>query len=73
MSDSEYIHALNNLAQSRHLTVSYSNTHTGTQHGGVWISIVYINGVEHGRATCTTRKDAQKAAARIALSVLELV
>lgn len=35
------INALNNFAQSRHLTVSYTDTHTGTQHAGVWISIVY--------------------------------
>ncbi|GAW04516.1 hypothetical protein F5879DRAFT_988614 [Lentinula edodes] len=69
----EPINALNNFAQSRHLTVSYTDTHTGTQHAGVWISIVYINGVEHGRATGSNRNAARAGAAQIALNVLELV
>ncbi|KAJ4474630.1 hypothetical protein C8J55DRAFT_562456 [Lentinula edodes] len=73
LSMDEFVHALNNLAQSRHLTVYYSDTHTGTQHAGVWLSIVYINGVEHGRGTGTSRKDAHAAAAKEALRVLELV
>ncbi|KAJ3852451.1 hypothetical protein EV368DRAFT_82507 [Lentinula lateritia] len=68
----EFVHALNNFAQSRHLTVVYEVAHTGSQNAGVWTAIVYIDGVEHGRATDAKRDVARADAAKIALRLFGL-
>ncbi|KAE9398551.1 hypothetical protein BT96DRAFT_920759, partial [Gymnopus androsaceus JB14] len=66
----EYVHDLNTVIQRHHYAREFRDSHHGTEHSGYWLSIVYINGHEYGRATARTRTLAREYAARQALLVL---
>ncbi|KIK61682.1 hypothetical protein GYMLUDRAFT_42701 [Collybiopsis luxurians FD-317 M1] len=65
-----FVNSLNNVAQRNGYSIHFQDTHHGGQHNGYWLSIVYVNNVEHGRATGRTGRDAREGAAQLALQVL---
>ncbi|TFK34240.1 hypothetical protein BDQ12DRAFT_373423 [Crucibulum laeve] len=59
---------LNNRCQEQHKPRPvYEDTTSGPQNNITWSTIVYIDGVEHGRGTGRSRDIAREAAAQIAL------
>ncbi|KIK55326.1 hypothetical protein GYMLUDRAFT_841976 [Collybiopsis luxurians FD-317 M1] len=65
-----YVTHLNNLAQRNGFLMYFQDSHHGSQHDGYWTSIVYLNNVEHGRATGRTGREAREGAAHQALQIL---
>jgi len=70
---SHYKVTLNNWLQHRYGTskhLTWGETHTGPADSGSWEVIAYINDIEFGKATGSTRYDATEKAAEEVLLVL---
>ncbi|KAK7007019.1 DRBM domain-containing protein [Favolaschia claudopus] len=61
---------LNNVAQQWGSIVTYEDSSTGPLNNPTWTAIVYLNGIEHGRANGATRSAARDRAAQAALRAL---
>ncbi|KAF9457658.1 hypothetical protein BDZ94DRAFT_1338523 [Collybia nuda] len=70
-----YREILNNkVHQHQRRNVQYGEPeHTGPAHKGKWKVIVYIDGIEYGRAEGSNKEQAKEAAAREALRELKLI
>ncbi|KAE9383544.1 hypothetical protein BT96DRAFT_39723 [Gymnopus androsaceus JB14] len=66
------VHILNTVIQRYHYTKEFKDSHHGSEFFGYWLSIVYINNREYGRAIGRTRGEAREHAAHQALLVFHL-
>ncbi|PPQ95241.1 hypothetical protein CVT26_014932 [Gymnopilus dilepis] len=62
---------LNNFCQHLKLTLTFGLEETGPQNQPEWKSVAYINDVEYGRGSGSTKGDAKKVAAEAALTQMK--
>ncbi|THU90638.1 hypothetical protein K435DRAFT_864140 [Dendrothele bispora CBS 962.96] len=61
---------LNNWGQPNH-KISWKHEKSGSEHDGTWTAIVYVDDKECGRGKGKTKREAEEAAAKQALEVVQ--
>ncbi|KAI0325575.1 hypothetical protein GY45DRAFT_1374657 [Cubamyces sp. BRFM 1775] len=71
MSDEAFVMELNNYCQENGLLIQWAEAQAGPQHALSWTVTVSLRGVEYGRGTARSKKNAKELAAEMALRALK--
>ncbi|KAJ6486203.1 hypothetical protein C8R47DRAFT_1129435 [Mycena vitilis] len=70
---SHYRNALNNAGQAWGKLIEYVDSQTGPLNAAQWTSIAYVDRIEYGRGSGSTKGSARERAARKALVALGVI